>query len=522
MSRTSLLIRSLRCLAPVAMAIGLMAPVGYAAVALPPGFGDQLLATGLDEPTAMAFLPDGRLLVTEQRSGAIRLVVGGSVAAPPLVVVSGLNSAASERGLLAIAVDPGWPSRPYVYVHATVTGSKMRLIRYTATGTLTAPTGFDLALGSPYVVLDNLADLATNHNGGALRFGLDGRLYYSLGDDADGCQAQDSTTLHGAVLRLDVSALPAGAGGPPARTALVPADNPWATSPNTNARLEWAYGLRNPFRFVVDPTSGLLYLSDVGQDTWEELDEITAGFNGGWPFREGPALYTGAGCSEPGGVGSGAYDPPIDSYDHGEGVVIIAAGAIRYHPGSAWPMPWDGNVLYADYYSGFLRMIGRAPGGGWQRVTVPGQPDPLYFATGLTSPVDFAWGPNGDLYWLAQFDASGQSGTGELHRIHPGAPASVPALPPPASAELSVSPNPAPDRVALRFGLPIGGAVRLTVLDPSGRVVSRVLDGALPAGSHVAHWDGRDPQGRPAPAGVYLVRLETPSGRVTARVARVH
>ncbi|MFI5370337.1 MAG: PQQ-dependent sugar dehydrogenase [Candidatus Eisenbacteria bacterium] len=508
-------------LTSLAAGLLLVAARAHAAVALPPGYHDFVVASGIDQPTAVAFLPDGRALVTEQVTGKIRLVIGGSLSPAPLVTVSGLTANGGERGLLAIAVDPGWPARPYVYVHATVTGNKMQLIRYTATGTLTGGTSSSLALGSPYIVLDNLADLATNHNGGALQFGLDGRLYYSLGDDADGCQAQDSTTLHGAVLRLDVSALPSGAGGPPARSALVPADNPWAGGPSTNARLEWAYGLRNPFRFVVDSKTGLLYLSDVGQDTWEEIDEITAGFNGGWPFREGPALYTGAGCSEPGGVGSGAYDPPIDSYDHGEGVVIIAAGVIRTALNPAWPAAWDGNVLYADYYSGFLRMIGRAPGGGWQRITVTGQPDPLYFATGLTNPVDFTWGPGGDLYWLAQFDDSGQPGTGELHRIHAGDPTGVATLPPPASPQLSVAPNPAPDLVALRFALPVGGTVRLTVLDPGGRVVARVLDGALPAGSHVAHWDGRDPEGRAAAAGIYLVRLETPSGRVTARVARI-
>jgi glucose/arabinose dehydrogenase len=322
-------VRAPRALALVVTSLATIVSPSRADVALPPGFGDHVVVSGLDQPTAFAFLPDGRAVVTEQLTGAIRLVIGGSLSPTPLATVSGLTTDGGERGLLAIAIDPGWPARPYVYVHATVTGSKMRLIRYTATGTLTGATSFDLALGSPYLVLDGLADLASNHNGGALRFGTDGRLYYSLGDDADGCQAQDSTTLHGAVLRLDLSGLPAGAGGPPARTALVPADNPWSGGANVNARLEWAYGLRNPFRFVVDSASGLLYLSDVGENTWEELDEITSGFNGGWPFREGPAIYTGASCSEPGGVGTGAYDPPIDSYDHGEGVVIIAAAVIR-------------------------------------------------------------------------------------------------------------------------------------------------------------------------------------------------
>jgi Glucose / Sorbosone dehydrogenase/FlgD Ig-like domain len=505
-------------LAPLAT-LALVSPA-VASVALPPGFGDHVVVSGLDQPTSLAFLPDGRALVTEQVTGAIRLVIGGSLSPTPLVSVSGLNTNGTERGLLAIAVDPGWPARPYVYVHATVTGNKMRLIRYTATGTLTGATSFDLALGSPYIVLDNLADLASNHNGGALRFGTDGRLYYSLGDDADGCQAQDSTTLHGALLRLDVSGLPSGAGGPPARTALVPADNPWAGGASINARLEWAYGLRNPFRFQVDSGSGLIYLSDVGENTWEEIDEISSGFNGGWPFREGHTIYTGASCSEPGGVGHGVYDPPIDDYNHSEGVVIISAGVIRPGAGSAWPAAWNGYVLYADYYSGFLRMIGKVSG-TWQRITVPGQPDPAYFATGLPTPVDFGWGPNGDLYWLAQYDDSGQPQTGELHRIHAGDPAGVHPGSAPLAPAILASPNPAREAVALRFALPREGMTRLTILDVGGRVVARLVDGPFAAGWHVATWDGRDPGGRPAPAGVYLARLESPSGVSIARVVRL-
>jgi glucose/arabinose dehydrogenase len=503
----------------VALATLALASPAVPDVALPPGFGDHVVVTGLDQPTGFAFLPDGRALVTEQLTGNIRLVVGSSVS-PPLVTVSGITTDGGERGLLAIAIDPGWPARPYVYVHATVTGDKMQLLRYTASGTLTGSTSFNLTLGSPYIVLDNLADLAPNHNGGALRFGTDGRLYYSLGDDADGCQAQDSTTLHGAVLRLDVSGLPAGAGGPPARTALVPADNPWSGGVNVNARLEWAYGLRNPFRFVVDSTTGLLYLSDVGENTWEEMDEITSGFNGGWPFREGPAIYTGASCSEPGGEGAGAYDPPIDYYDHGEGVVIIAAGVIRPGVAPAWPSAWNGYVLYADYYSGFLRLIGKV-GGVWQRITVAGQPDPAYFATGLPTPVDFAWGPNGDLYWLGQYDDTGQPQTGELHRLRAGEPTGVTPQPPPMRPMLTASPNPAREAVTLRFALPRDGAMRLTVMDVTGRVVARVVDGPGIAGWHLAQWDGRDPEGRPAPAGLYLVKFENAAGVVTTRVVRL-
>lgn len=505
-------------LAALAAIVGVR-PAG--AVVLPPGFADHVVATGLDLPTSFAFLPDGRVLVAEQKTGTIRLVVGPTVAATPLITIPSLNYSGQERGLLAIAVDPGWPVRPYVYAHVTAQGSKLQLLRFTATGTLTAPTSFDLALGAAYVVLDGIPDLNAIHNGGGLRFAPDGRLLYTLGEDGDACQAQDSTSLRGAMLRLDVSQLPAGPGGPPDRATLVCPDNPWSGGPNANARLVWAYGLRNPFRFVVDPVGGTPYVGDVGDNTWEELDAIAPGYDGGWPFREGPALHTWPGCTEPGGSGQGGYDAPIDSYDHNEGLVVIPAGVVRYHFGWAWPVAWDGNVLYADFYGGFLRMISHSSG-TWQRVTVPGQPDPLYFATDLSAPVDFAWGPNGDLYWLQQDNAGGGArNAGMLHRIHPGEPAAVPGGSATPRLSLAASPNPALGAVTLRFTLPAGGHARVVVLDVSGRRVATPLDATLPGGAHVTHWDGSGLDGRMAPAGIYLARLESPAGAVTTRLVRM-
>src|SRR5437868_2578381 len=124
----------------------------------------------------------------------------------------------------------------------------LQLLRFTSTGTMTSPTSFDLALGDEYLVLDGITDLNQVHNGGALRFAPDGRLFYSVGDDYDACSAQDSTSLKGALLHLDVRALPAGPGGPPPLASLICPDNPWAAGPDSSAALVWAYGLRNPFR----------------------------------------------------------------------------------------------------------------------------------------------------------------------------------------------------------------------------------------------------------------------------------
>lgn len=482
-----------------------------AAVVAPPGFVDELVAGGLSAPTSFAFLPDGRVLVTEQATGAIRLVAGGALAPGSLVVVPGLTTG-TERGLLSIAVDPRWPASPYVYAHYTRTGGIMQLVRFTATGDLSNPASTTLALGSLHVVLDGLADAAFNHNGGALRFGPGRLLYFSIGDDATGCAAQDSTSLKGCLLRLDVSALPEGAGGPPPRADLAPAGNPFAGSSNVAARLVYAYGLRNPFRFHVDPVTGLVYVGDVGQNTWEEISELRPGDNAGWPHREGFAWFTYPGCSEPGGAGSGVYTAPIEAYGHGDGVVVISAGVLRRGAGSSWPPAWEGNVFFADYSSGFLRML--APdAGGWALASVPGQPNATDWATGLTTPVDFLWGPDGQLWWLSQ-------SSGQLRRLRAVGAAAVGSPSPAGRLELTAAPNPSTAGVTFALTLPRAGEMRLTVLDVTGRIVAVADAGWREAGRSIAAWDGRRANGGIAPAGVYLARLELDGASITTRIVR--
>src|SRR5262249_35094342 len=145
----------------------------------------------LAQPTSLAFLPDGRVLFTEQRSGQVRLVVNGHIAATdPVVTVPNLVNSGNEQGLLAIAIDPAWPAKPYVYLYHDRTGNRLRLVRYEASGDLGNPSGENLTLANPYLLIDDIPDNASNHNGGSLRFGPDGMLYLSIGEDADACSAQ--------------------------------------------------------------------------------------------------------------------------------------------------------------------------------------------------------------------------------------------------------------------------------------------------------------------------------------------
>jgi glucose/arabinose dehydrogenase len=265
------------------LTLGLLLAVAAPAAAqftLPPRFVDEQLIGGLSYPVGMAYLPDGRLLIIEQVSAKVRLLVNGALGATdPVVTVADVNTNDTERGLLGITVDPGWPTRPYIYVQYNRASTvKICISRYTASGDLafTGNGALTINPASRYDILTDLPDAAPNHNGGTLRFGPDGMLYSSLGDDATGCPAQDVTVLVGKILRLDVSGLPAGGGGPPAKGLITPTNNPFVTNPNLNARLVWLSGLRNPFRFAIDRLSGNMLIGDVGENAWEEVDYDTS------------------------------------------------------------------------------------------------------------------------------------------------------------------------------------------------------------------------------------------------------
>jgi Glucose / Sorbosone dehydrogenase/FlgD Ig-like domain len=494
-----------------------------AQVHLPVGFQDEVRADSLDKPTSLAFLPDGRVLITEQWTGNIRLVTAGSVIVHDPVYTFPDVSQNYERGLLSIAVDPGWPVRPFIYCHYTANGDIVRLVRLTGQRNLSDPTGTTLQFGSPYVVLDSLPDAQPYHNGGAARFGKDGMLYLSLGDDGSACLAQDSTSLHGCVLRLNVDALPNLGTGPADRELLAPPGNPYASSPVPDAHLEYAIGFRNPFRFQIDPDTGVLYVSDVGEDTWEELDAVTAGVNAGWPHREALALVDYPFCSEPGGLGANQYLTPIDYYEHPLGVVIVSAGIIRHSRGpTLWPTSWEGNVLYADFMVGWMRMLHPESDGTWTRIPTGGSVSFDFFADNLSYPTDFQWGPDGDLWWTSYGNDSWDPGSGTLHRMYCDVVelAAAPAERHDRPLQLRAMPNPARGPMAFSAVLSTRERVLLTVHDIAGRRVVTLLDADREPGVVQVAWDGRDEHGRPVPSGLYLARIEAGSRTSTTRIVQ--
>ncbi|MBN2490712.1 MAG: PQQ-dependent sugar dehydrogenase [Planctomycetes bacterium] len=396
----------------VALLAILLACGSVAAQTFPSGFSHQTLAGGFDQPVGMAFLPDGRILVVEQRTARVKVFAGGLVGT--LGTIPGVNAAGNEQGLLGVAVDPSWPGRPHLYFHHNASNpARIQIVMYSVTGDLTTPSSTNLALDKPFLLLHDIPDNATNHNGGTCRFGPDGMLYVSLGDDASPCAAQDITDLRGTILRLDVSGMPGPGSGPPAKSAITPADNPFR-GPNDNARLYWAYGLRNPFRFTIDPATGNLYIGDVGQSQYEELDESTGGENFGWPWFEGPVRFSSCGGGSP-----PPSVPPIASYPNGSGAASIVPFTIyRNRLGGTANLgnAYEGNVFFSDYYQGFVRRLVKN-GSTWSPAPpVPGQPTSENWADTVDN-VDALVGPDGAIYYLKQFP-------GELNRVafHPQLP----------------------------------------------------------------------------------------------------
>lgn len=489
---------------------------------LPDGFAEELVVNGLELPVGMAFLPDGRLLVVEQKTARIRLVVGDSLAAiDPVTTVPDVRTDFFERGLLGVAVDPGFPVRPYVYVHCNDANAfVVRITRFTVGGDLAFAGNGSLTIdpATRYDVIASVPDNDDRHNGGTLRFGPDGMLYASFGEDHGGCAAQDTSGLRGVILRLDVSRLPPGPGGPPTPDLITPPGNPFPDG-GVNARLIWAFGLRNPFRFGIDP-SGVLTIGDVGQLTWEEVDRAPAGgLDFGWSRYEGPALYN-ASCAL-----TLPDTPPIYAYSRSlaPGAAVICAGAYHAPAGASRPFPseYEGDVFFSDYYDGYLR---RLKGGGdtWGLAPpVPGQPGPGLWAWGLGSVSDYAVGPDGSLWCCRQY-VDPYAPSGEIVRIVRTANTAVPGAEGPAPRFAWPYPSPARGTVHLAYTLAEPAEVELAILDLQGRIVRRLVPRAMEtARSSVRIWDGRDDRGRALPAGIYLALLTAGGERVERRVALV-
>ncbi|KRE27945.1 PKD domain-containing protein [Mycobacterium sp. Soil538] len=275
-----------------------------------------VVAAGLNQPTDFQFLPDGRILVAE-KGGRIRIVDDGTVQRRPLYRV--FTPTQGERGLGALAVDPDFATNGYIYVAYTTIGARDRLARLTVRGDR-------VVFGSQKVLLQSTDPSAFYHHGGALGFGPDGTLYWGVGDNKNSDNAQDLGTIHGKIIRIN----PDGT---------IPSDNP-DLGDGALPQI-YAYGFRNPFRLTFTP-NGELLVADVGENTFEEVDNVIAGGNYGWPGAEGP-------CADCDAIN------PIYAYSHGSGGAAITS--VLFYTGSQLGSEFQNTLLIADLVKGWIKAL---------------------------------------------------------------------------------------------------------------------------------------------------------------------
>jgi glucose/arabinose dehydrogenase len=331
--------------------------------AVPNGFTQSQVASGLAGPMDMEFAPDGRLFVAEE-AGKVRIVKPNGTLATFLDISSKVDIA-GERGLMGVTFDPNFATNHFVYLYYTrkataTTPVHNRVVRVTASG--------DSAVAGSEVLVFRLNNQSAQiHQGGALDFGNDGKLYLSTGDNATPGNAQSPGNLFGKVLRIN-------------KDGTIPTNNPFYATASGNNRAIWALGLRNPFKFAIKPGTSTIFINDVGEDTWEEINQGAAGANYGWPIYEGPES-------------DAKYIPPIFAYGHGSTNTTgcsITGGAF-YNPATVqFPSGYVGDYFFADFCNGWIRRYD------------PATDKAMGFATGLGSIVDLDVNKDGSLYYLSR------------------------------------------------------------------------------------------------------------------------
>jgi glucose/arabinose dehydrogenase len=365
--------------------LGVLRPAAAAGVTAPAGFTAAPAVSGLAQPTAAAFAPDGRLFVLE-KAGAVRIWSPATgLASEPAITLP--SCTASEMGLLGLAFDPGFATNGFLYLYhsrppgddvrrcpdGSAAGRRNRVVRITVTGDRADPASLVEVLGG--LRTDN-----GNHDGGCLRIGPDGFLYVGVGDTGigDGGRpgastnpyAGDLAALEGKILRLALDGSPAPG-------------NPFLGRGGA-ADLVFALGLRNPFRFAFDRRTGLLWVGDVGQDTFEEVSIARAGDDLGWPHCEG---------FQPAGPCPGNTVPPVFVYPHPEDGASITGGV--FYDGAQFDVAYGGDYFFGDFV---LDRVWRARLDATRTAFAT---DPEVFLRDADGPTDFTIGPDGALYYVA-------------------------------------------------------------------------------------------------------------------------
>ena len=370
---------------------------------LPASFVNEPLIVGLNEPTGITFTPDGRPLIIG-RYGKVWVAQPGatSVDSTPLLSITAIT-AADERGLLGIALDPAFAANGHFYLFYTHSSGRNRVSRFTAVGN-------SAALGSELVIWENAAQSAIWHQGGDLAFGPDGMLYISVGDNLTPAAAQSLTSYQGKILRI-------------ARDGTIPSGNPFADGPGPQRDEIWALGLRNPFRFTFDSANGRMIIGDVGEGQREEVNVGSVGANYGWPTCEGTCGVSG-------------MTNPAFSYAHNFRDASITGGFV--YRGTQFPEEYRGSYFYGDYSQNWIRRL-TFDASGNVSASLPFEPPTGAVDGPYGNIVDLAEAPDGSLYYV-DIGPWGTPNSGQIRRIR-----NVNAnMPPVAVAAATPQTGPAP------------------------------------------------------------------------------
>ncbi|HMT22473.1 MAG TPA: PQQ-dependent sugar dehydrogenase, partial [Promineifilum sp.] len=416
--------------------------------ALPAGFYEERIAGGLKLPTSLAVASDGRIFITE-KAGRVRVVAGGVLQDAPFIDLSNEVNAASDRGLMGVAVHPRFPALPYVYLAYTYdppetdgypeSGSRVaRLLRVEAdrtnlnlhkagSGVVILGTNSTFAnIGNPELgdtepfscfddgggfVRDCLPTEGTAHTLDFMKFGRDGSLYVSMGDgivnSKGNWRAQDVNSLAGKILRID----PLTGNGY--------ASNPFFDGDVTSNRSKvYSLGLRNPFRFTLHPATGNLFIGEVGNNAWEEINRGRAGTNFGWPCYEGQEQAASFPICDPLFSGASKVTHSVYAYPHKANPPRGSAIGGDFYTGMSYPAPYRGAYFFTDFNGGIIHTMTFSRDG---TATVSD------FASAAPGPIQISMGPDGNLWML-------YIATGELIRLRYSGAAQPATTPTPGGA----------------------------------------------------------------------------------------
>lgn len=335
----------------------------------------ELFASGLNRPVNLKHAGDSRLFAAEQ-DGIIKIINSdGSVNSTPFLDIdTRVNSSGSEQGLLGLAFHPNYATNGYFFVNYINNSGNTVVSRFSRDS-----SNPSIADPNSELIILSFSQPFSNHNGGELQFGPDGYLYISSGDGGSGGDPQDNGqdlgTFLGKILRIDVN------NSTTSNPYDIPADNPFVGTAGANEEI-WAYGLRNPWKFSFDRSNGDIWIADVGQDAFEEINNApgsAAGLNYGWRCYEGSATYNTTGCPS-----SSSLTFPVAEYGN-HNIYCSITGGYRYR-GSEFPN-FNGLYFFADVCTqevGFIEDVG----GSWA----------MTFENFSGSLVAFGEDINGELY----------------------------------------------------------------------------------------------------------------------------